>query len=298
MFRRIILIAALFQLAEFVHSQEIKATVQVIAPRIQVTNKQVFTTLQNAIQQFINNRKWTEEKLEAREKIEVSFFMEITGYQNEKDMMGTLQVTSTRPIFNSGYKSNIFQFNDEDISFSYRELDALDFQENQSVNDLTSILAYYCYIVLGHDFDSYGELGGTSYFSKAQNIVNLNTGKAGWNQSDGKGQRNRFYIAENMNNIRFQPFRKLNYAYHRNGLDKMYENTEDARIAITNGLKSIQDLVAVLPNSATHRIWFSTKLNEIVEIYKGATIPEKTNIITLLTKLDPVNRQKWEKIRE
>lgn len=278
--------------------QEIKATVQVIAPRIQISSKQVFTTLQNSIQQFLNNRKWTDEKFEAREKIEVAFFFEITSYTNEKDMMATLQVTSTRPVFNAGYKTNVFQYHDEEIAFSYREFEALDYQENQNVNDLTSLLAYYAYIVLGHDFDSYSELSGSTYFSKAQNIVTLCSGKLGWNQNDGKSQRNRYYIAENLNNVRYQAFRKLNYSYYRNGMDQMYEKPEDARTAITNGLKSLQDLVAVIPNCAIHRIWFSTKLNELVEVYKGASIPEKNNVVTLLTKLDPVNRQKWEKIKE
>lgn len=278
-------------------AQEIKATVQVISPRIQITNKQVFTTLQNSIQQFLNNRKWTDEKVDQKEKIEVAFFFEITSFTNEKDIMGTLQVTSTRPVFNAGYKTNVFQYNDEEVAFSYKEFEALDFQENQSINDLTSVLAFYAYIVLGHDFDSYSELGGSTYFSKAQNIVTLNTGKLGWNQGDGKSQKNRYYIAENMNNVKFEPFRKLTYTYHRSGMDQMYEKPEDARIAITNGIKSLQDLLAVTPQSATHRIWFSTKLNEIIEIYKGATIPEKNNIVELLSKLDPINRQKWEKIK-
>lgn len=278
-------------------SQEIKSTVQVVSPGIQITNKTLLTTLQNAMQQFVNNRKWTDEKFENREKIELAIFLEVKKFEGEGDISATMQITATRPVFNSTYKTNTFLFNDEDISFTYKEFQALDYQENQNLNDLTSLLAYYTYLCLGFDFDSYGEMGGTPFFNKAQQIVSLCQGRPGWGQTDGKGIRNRYNLIENITNTRFNPIRKLMYSYHRKGMDQFYEKPEEARKNITEGLQSLQELVAVTPNSTIHRVFFSSKTTELVEIYKGATVPEKNEIVQLLSLLDPVNRQKWEKIK-
>ena len=193
-------------------AQEIKSTVQVVAPRVQMTDKQVLITLQTAAQQFINTRKWTDENIALQEKIDISLFIEITAINNN-DFKGTLQFQVIRPVFNSTYKSTVFQFNDEDVSFSYREFENLDYQENMNMNDFTTLLAYYVNLAIGLDFDSFGELGGSPYFAKAQSIVAMMTNKPGWNQADGKGIRNRFYLAENLNNPRFKELRLLNYNY-------------------------------------------------------------------------------------
>ncbi len=295
--RKLILIA-MFASLMHLNAQEIKATVQVVAPGVQMTNKGVLTTLQNAIQQFINNRKWTEESFEAREKIEISVFFNVTKVTEANEFTGTLQITSARPVLNSTYKSTLFSFEDEDAYFVYREFENLDYQENQNLNDLTSTLAFYTYIALGYDFDSFGDLGGSAYFTKAQNIANTMQGRPGWAQSDGKGGfHNKFYLIENLNNARFQPIRKMIYAYHRNGLDIMYDKPDEGRQAITESFKGLQDLVSVQPNSLLQKTFFSAKFNEIVEIYKGATVPEKNSILTLLGQLDPVHLQKYEKIK-
>lgn len=285
-------------IATSLQAQEVKSTVQVIAPSVQMTNKQVLTTLQNAMQQFINNRKWTDETVESREKIEVSVFFNITAVSNENEFTGKLTITSVRPVFNSTYKSSVFNFEDEDIYFTYREFENLDYQENQNVNDLTSLLAFYTYVVIGYDFDSFGEMAGTPYFQKAQVVLNTMQGKPGWNQSDGKGGfHNRFYLSENLINARFAPLRKLVYNYHRKGMDMMYEKPEEARQAIVEAFKGLQDLVSVQPNSLLQKTFFSAKYQEIIDIYKGATVPEKNNILTLMGQLDPVHLQKYEKIK-
>lgn len=278
-------------------AQEIKANVQVIAPSLQLTNKQILTTLQNSIQQFINNRKWTDDVFEAREKIEMSFFIEVKKISNASDFVATLQVQSTRPVFGSNYKSTVFSFNDEDISFAYREFEPLDYQENQNVNDLTSLLAFYVYMALGYDYDSFGELGGTGYFQKAQNIGGLMQGKPGWNQGDGKGQRNRFNLIDGVNNNRFQTVRKLTYRYHRKGMDRMAENTDLARAEITSAIKSLEELYSLSPNNLVTRVFFSTKWPEIVEIYKQAPVAEKNSILELLRKMDSQNSNRYEKIK-
>ena len=295
---RSFLIIIAFSLTQTLFSQEIKSTVQVVAPGVQMTNKQILTTLQNAILQFINNRKWTEENIENREKIELSIFFNITKITDANEITGSLQISSVRPIFNSTYKAPLLNFLDEDIYFIYREFDNLEYQENQNMSDLTSLLAFYTNISLGYDFDSYGELAGSSYFQKAQNILNVMSGRPGWAQTDGKGGfHNKFYLSENLNNARFQPIRKMVYAYHRQGLDVMFEKPDEGRQAITESFKSLQDLISVQPNSLLQKTFFSAKFSEIVEVYKGATVPEKNNILVLLSQLDPVHLQKYEKIK-
>ena len=277
-------------------AQEIKSTVQVVAPRVTMTDKQILITLQTAAQQFINTRKWTDENIAQQEKIELSLFIDITAINNN-EFSGTLQFQVVRPVFNSTYKTTIFQFNDEDVSFNYREFENLEYQENVNMNDFTTLLAYYVNLAIGLDFDSFGELAGSPYFAKAQSIVAMMTSKPGWNQADGKGIRNRFYLAENLNNARFKDLRLLTYNYHRKGMDMMSENPEQARKNITEILKSLKETQALFQNSLLQKTFFSTKWPELIEIYKGATVPEKTGMAKFLSEIDPTNSQRYEKIK-
>jgi hypothetical protein len=264
-----------------------------------MTNKQILTTLQSSIEQFINNRKWTDDNFETREKIEISMVFTVTSVTQDNDFQSTLQITSTRPVFNSTYKTSVFKFNDKDVVFKYREFESLDYTDGQNTHDLTSLLAFYAYMVLGYDYDSFGELGGSTYFTKAQAIVNLMTGKAGWGQTDGEGIRNRYFLSENINNTRFQVVRKLNYNYHRKGMDHFYENPDEARATITESLKTLQDLVSSYGSgSLLQRTFFTTKNTELVDIYKGATVPEKNSILELLAQLDPTNAPKYQEIKK
>lgn len=294
---RILIVICLWLGSLPLSAQEIKATVQVIAnPQLTQSNKQVLTTLQTAMQQFINTRKWTEETPTLTEKIEISMFMEVMNINNN-DFSTKLQVQVIRPVFGSTYKSTALNFNDEDAIFSYREFESLDFQDNMNMNDFTSLLAFYVYISLGFDFDSYGEMAGNPYFVKAQNIVNLMAGKDGWNQGDGKGMRNKFYLAENLNNPRFKDLRLLTYTYHRKGMDQFHNNPDAARKEITDAIKKIGDQANLFQNSLLQRTFFTTKWPELVEIYKGATAPEKANIVKLLSTMDPPNSARYEKIK-
>ncbi|MFM6952945.1 MAG: DUF4835 family protein [Bacteroidota bacterium] len=292
----ILLAALIVFLPTTSQAQEIKSTIQVVAPRVQVTDKQILNTLQTSAQQFINNRKWTDENIAQQEKIDISIFIEITAINNT-EFKGTLQFQVIRPVFNSTYKSTIFQFNDEDVSFTYREFENLEYQENMNMNDFTTLLAYYVNIAIGLDFDSFSELGGSAYFAKAQSIVAMMTNKSGWNQADGKGIRNRFYLAENLNNPRFKELRMLNYNYHRRGMDMFAENPEQARKNITEILKSLKESQTLFQNSLLQKTFFSTKWPELVEIYKGATVPEKTAMAKFLSDMDPTNSQRYEKIK-
>jgi hypothetical protein len=207
-----------------------------------MTDKQVLQTLQNAAQQFINTRKWTDENIATQEKIEFSMFFDITSINNN-DFSGSMQFQVVRPTYNSTYKTTIFQFNDEDINFSYREFENLEYQENMNMNDFTTLLAYYVNLAIGMDFDSFSELGGSPYFSKMQSTVSLMTNKLGWNQGDGKGIRNRFYLAENLTNPRYKDLRLLTYNYHRKGMDEFAATPEQARKNITENIKKLKKIL-------------------------------------------------------
>ena len=278
------------------YSQEINATFQVVAPRVQIANKDILVTLQNSLQQFINNRKWTEENISSTEKVNMTLFINIDAWDNDK-FQGNSQLQVTRPVYGSNYKTTVLQFNDEDVGFNYREFENLEYQENMNMNDLTTLMAYYVYIALGIEHDSYGLLGGSKYYAKAQNLVNLMTNKPGWNQGDGKGFRNRFYLAENLNSPRFKEFRELNYQYHRDGLDQFYEDPIKGRKKITESLQKISETAQTNRNSLLQKLFFTTKWPEIVEIFKEGTTAEKTIIVRLLKDLDPTNMQRYEKIK-
>jgi hypothetical protein len=277
-------------------AQEVNAVVQVVAPRVQIANKEILNTLQMSLQQFINNRKWTEEAFNSNEKVNMSLFINIDNWENDK-FQGTAQLQITRPVYGSTYKTTVMQFNDEDVGFSYREFENLEYQENMNMNDLSTLMAYYVYVSLGIELDSYGALGGSKYLSLAQNIVNLMTNKPGWNQGDGKGFRNRFYLAENLNSPRFKEFRELSYEFHRGGLDIFHEDPSKGRKKITEALQKISETAQSNRNSLLQKLFFTTKWPELVEIYQDASTAEKTIVLRLLKDLDPTNIQRYEKIK-
>ena len=296
----LLLTAALFlAFTPKAHAQEFLAAVQVNAAKenISQSDKQIFQTLQQEVQQFINNRKWTETSFAPNERIRVSFFFNIESINERNEIKSSLQFQVTRPVFGSMYTSTLLSFTDEDCYFTYREFDPLDYQENQNLSDITSLIAFYLNIALGIEFDSFAENGGSPYFAKAQNIVNTMGTTIGWMQTDGKGMRNRFYLSESFNNPRFAPIHTLYYQYHRSGMDQLHEDPTAGRAAITESLEALEDFNRSVPNSMIQKVFFQTKWPELVEIYKGGNSAEKTSILKLLGNLDPSNGQRYDKIR-
>ncbi len=296
-FLKPILILTLMGSIPFARAQELKCNVQVIANAVQLSNKQIFTTLQNAVVQFMNNRKWTEVRYDQQEKIECSILIEITEAVSADEFTANLQIQSVRPVYLSAYKSSVFSHRDELVSFRYREFEQLEYQENQNMMDLTSVLAYYAYMVIGFDMDVFGNGGGTLMFQNARNIVNVCQGKSGWNPGDGRSNRNRHTLVENLLDARFTPLRNLMYQYHREGMDLMYDKPEKARITILEGLRSIQELARILPNSMYLKIFFNAKVSELVDIFKGAPPNEKNTAFELLINIDPANRNRYDAIK-
>lgn len=291
----LILISALsLQTAQ---GQELNCQVTVISPTIQMSNKRIFNTMQQSIWQFMNNRKWTSNKYQNNEKIECGLQIEITSASTDQ-FTAKVQINSFRPVFGSAYKTNILNYRDLDWTFNYVEFQQMDFQENASVSNLTSLLAFYAYIIIGMDYDTYSLEGGTPYFTKAQSIANINVTQPGWEANAGKtALRNRYYLIENLMNARYKPLRKMYYEYHRKGLDIMHKKPEEGREAVTKAIKLMEPVAQILPNAMYIRIFFDAKVNELVNIYKEAPASDQNKMVELLGRLDPGNQAKYDKIK-
>lgn len=291
------LLCCLFFLsANLCNAQELQARVTVNASNISSqTDRKIFQTLQAALLNFINNRKWTRETFEVNEKINCNFLLNITQAENNI-FKATLTVQAARPVFNSTYETPLLNFIDESVSFRYIEHQSLEFNENRVsgtdpvASNLTAVVAFYIYVILGLDYDSFAMRGGDPYFQRAQNIVNnAPDGRdlLGWRAFDG--QRNRYWLIENLTNSRYTLIHDAIYSYYRMGMDNMYENEASARVAILNTLSLLDNLNAQSPNLMIMQLFFLGKSNEFIRIFKKAPMDEKVRTRELLSKLDVSN---------
>lgn len=280
------------------YAQDLNCHVNVIAPSIQLTNKQqLINSLQNAVSQFMNNRKWSDDRIMSNERVQCNIQIEIKEVISLDEFSAAIQVISIRPVYGSSYTSTILNHYDDDWVFKFQEFQALEFQENMNLSNLTSVLAYYAYIILGMDYDSFSPEGGTPYYNKAQGVLNACQNVAGWRAQDGKNNRNRYYLIENLTSDRFRSVRQTLFSYHFKGLDIMHKDPEKGRQEITESLKNLEEICRLVPNAALIKVFFFSKNKEIVEIYKEATPAEKNKIFELLSKLDPANKSIYEKIK-
>lgn len=280
-------------------AQELNAQVQVLSPAIQRTNKQVFKTLETGIRQFLNTRKWTGEKYEQEEKINCSFIINMTSWDGNDRFEGTLQIQYSRPIFKSSYNSPLFVYMDQSFQFQYLEFDRLDFSENTSLSNLTSILAYYVYVVIGMDHDSYALKGGDEFYSKARNIVANNQSGAfpGWSSLQGNN-KNRFWLIDNLQSPLFEGIRTCYYQYHRQGLDLMF-NPSQHKLAKQNMKAAIMGLKSVnkkRPNSFLMQLFFDAKSQEIINIFNAGEPVPTADLKQVLIDLDGNNANRYEAI--
>jgi len=276
-------------------SQELNCTVQILSSQIQSSDKRVFKTLQSAIYEFMNNRKWTNEQFRTEERIECTILINITEW-NIDEFKGTMQIQVRRPIYNSSYDSRLLNINDNDLEFRYLEYDPLEFSENTHINNLTSILAFYAYIIIGVDYDSFSSFGGSNYLLKAQGVVNNAQSaaqKRGWSSVYKK---NKYWLSDDILNQIYKPYRECMYKYHRLGLDKMSEDVNSARIIITESLEGLEKIYLNQPSSFILQVFFDSKADEIINIYSGASRDEKARIVKLLNKINPANTTKYAKI--
>ena len=248
------------------------------------------------IYEFFNNRKWSDNVFTSDERIECTIFIQISQQLSSDEFSGTMQVQLNRPIFNSSYNSPLLNLKDNDIQFKYVEFQPMEFDETNNSNPLTNLLAYYAYIILGFDYDSYSPLGGTNYFQKARDIVNhsQNAREKGWRAFEGN--YNRFWLIENMTNKAYGPFRELLYRYHRLGLDLLSEKPDLGRSEIADALKNMQRVYRSKPDTYVNRLFFDAKSDELVNIFSKGSTDEKGRVMTILSECDPSNSGKYQKI--
>lgn len=277
-------------------AQELNCQVQVLSSQIAGTDKRVFESMQTAIYEFMNNRKWTNEAFKIEERIDCSILINITEKPGADEFKGTLQIQARRPVFKTSYNTALLNFNDNDLIFKYLENQTLEFQENTYSSNLTSILGYYAYLMLGLDYDSFSLNGGTPYLQKALAVVNnaQNSGYAGWKAFDS--DKNRYWLINNMLDATFVSMRECMYNYHRKGLDVMADNKESGRAAIIESLEGLKKIHQVKPLSFSLQVFFIAKADEIVNIFCGAFSDEKAKVVTLLNEIDPTNSNKYTKI--
>lgn len=299
---KIITFACLVLLLQHSHAQELRARVSIISNRIGSTvDKKTFVTLQTALNDFINNRKWTNDNFQPVEKIDCSFLLNLDQGSDANVYKASLTVQSARPVFNSSYASPIINFQDNDITFSYVEFQQLDFNENRIsgtdalVSNLTAVIAYYINLIIGLDYDSFSPRGGDAYLQKAQNIVNNapeGRNVTGWKAFDGT--RNRYWLTENLLNSRYTLIHDAYYAYYRLALDHMYDNEAKARSEMLNVLNLLNTFNVDNPNTMILQFFFQGKSDELLRLFSKASPSEKARALEFLQKLDVSNATKYK----
>jgi len=281
-------------------AQELNCNVQVVTQQIQGTNKKIFQTLQAAIYEFVNTRTWTNNVYSYSERIECNILINLTDQISSDEFKGTIQVQARRPVYNTTYNSTVFNFIDNNFHIRYVEFEPLEFNETSYLSNLTSILAYYIYIIIGLDNDSFSFEGGSLCFEKAEAIVMnaQNAPYAGWKPYEGSGNRNRYWLVKNILDVEYSPVREFFYRYHRMGLDKLESATNEARIEIIEGLRLLQEVYRKKPDPYLFllQIIFDAKADEFVNIFSESFTEEKGRVLKILKEMDPSNSRKYEKI--
>jgi Domain of unknown function (DUF4835) len=277
-------------------SQELNCTVSVNYDRMTDVNPQIFKNLEKQLTEFLNTTKWTTKEYKQNEKITCNFFINISKY-NSNNFESTLQIQSSRPIFNSTYESPILNINDKDFNFRYIEFEQLIYDQNSYTSNLTSVLAFYSNLIIGLDKDSFEDLGGTKQLEIASNIVNIaqSSGYKGWSQSDG-GNSNRYFLISDLLSNTFQPFRKSLYQYHFEGLDFMSDNLLKGKEGVAIAIETVAKIQKSRPNALLTRTFFDAKTDEIVSIFSGGPTTNNAQLIETLNRISPLNSVKWNKI--
>ena len=279
-----------------VQSQQLNCTVNVNADKAASTNKQIFKTLEKSLTEFVNKTDWTGATYKQEEKINCSMFITVTAYDSNQ-FTATIQVQSSRPIYNSSYSSPVLNFNDKDFSFRYTEFENLTFNPANFDSNLISVVAFYSYVIIGMDGDTFSKFGGSKYLENAQDISNvaISGGYKGWSQSDGN--QNRYFLINDMLSTTFSPFRDALYEYHFEGLDLMHKDLSAAKIKVKDAINTLAKINQTRPNAFLTRVFFDAKSDEIVSIYSAGPAMDLRDLIGNLNTISPLNSSKWAGIR-
>jgi len=293
--RKYLSILFLLSTAQLAVSQELNCKVVINADQIQTTDRSVFKDMERAFANFLNSRKWTNDSYKNHERINCSIFLNISRMPSIGNFQASAQITSGRPVFNTNYESVMLNFADRDWEFEYIESQPLEYNDNSYLSNLTSMLAFYAYIIIGVDYDSYSELGGTPYFQKALMVVNnaQSSGRSGW--AALSSNRNRYNLIENINNPQFTEMRKNTYRYHRLALDQFDKKPDESRTIILNCVKEVRKAWTVNPNAIMIISFFDSKATELVNVFSSGNIQVKRESYDILTSIDS-KRNIYQKI--
>ncbi|EAZ95895.1 hypothetical protein FBBAL38_00710 [Flavobacteria bacterium BAL38] len=297
MMRKVLVVAVFLFAIVNVFSQELNATVSVNYQQVANGNPQLFKNLETQVKEFLNTTKWTTKEYTDVEKIDCNFFINVNTY-GSNNFEATLQVQSSRPVYNSSLSSPILNINDKNFTFRFIEFENLIYDQNSFNSNLVSVLAFYSNLIIGLDQDSFSELGGTEYLQIASNIVNVaqTSGYKGWSQSEGNNNNRNFLISDMLSNT-FTPFRRALYQYHRLGLDLMEQDIKKGKEGVIKGINTLAEVQKVRPNALLTRTFFDAKTDEIVSIFSGGPNVDVAPLLVTLNRISPLNSQKWSQIK-
>ena len=280
-------------------AQELNARVTINSDQVQATNKQVFTTLQNALTEFINNKKWTDATFAINERIECSMTILITEIVSDNSFKGEIQVQARRPVYNSSYTTTLLNHRDTEFSFDYTEFEPLEYTENVLNSNLIATVVFYIYTILGLDFDSFSPQGGSAFLQQAQQIVSLAQAQTSWTGWKAfENDRNRHALATALQDNTSEAFREMWYNYHRKGLDEMAANPDRGRTTIIGLLPVLEQVKSTRPTSPLLQMFADAKLDEVVLIYSKATTQEKQAGYKMLSNLYPALTNRMESLKQ
>jgi len=280
-------------------AQELNANITINSDKVQTTNKQVFTTLQNALREFVNTRKWTDATFSPNERIDCSMTIIVSEMPSDNSFKSEIQVQARRPVYNASYATPLFNFRDKELSFDYTEFEPLEYTENTLNSNLVATVVFYIYTILGLDFDSFSPKGGTAFFQQAQQIVNLAQAQTSWNGWKAfENDRNRHALITALTDNTSDAFRDMWYNYHRKGLDEMVSNAERGRTTILSSIPVLKQIKSARPTSPLIQFFADTKLDELVSVYSEATSQEKQEGYNDLSNLFPAFSTRLEPLKK
>ena len=281
-------------------AQELNCQVSIISDaklEINSTEQDALTQLKQIVTDIMNNTQWTKDNFKIEERINCNIQLQINKIPSPGVFSGSIQIQSTRPAFNTNYNSLIINYQDDDVTFAFSRNSMIIYAPNQFRDNLSSILAFYAYFIIGMDYDSFSLKGGTPYFVEAQQIVTnaQNSGGLGW-KSNEQGKRNRYWLVDNILQGAYEPLRECNYNYHRNGIDLLDEDKIKGRKAMYDALFRLTPVAQARPNSLNVLSFLNAKSTEIKNILFDAELKEKNEFVNLLKRLDPANTSKYQEI--
>lgn len=296
---RMMLVCLLGVLSLSGKAQELNANIIINSDKVQATNKQVFTTLQNALREFVNTRKWTDATFSPNERIDCSMTIIVSEMPSDNSFKSEIQVQARRPVYNASYTTPLFNFRDKDLTFDYTEFEPLEYTENTLNSNLIATVVFYIYTILGLDFDSFSPKGGTAYLQQAQQIVNLAQAQTSWNGWKAfENDRNRHALITALTDNTSDAFRDMWYNYHRKGLDDMVANAERGRATILSSIPVLKQVKSARPTSPLIQLFADTKLDELVNVYSEATPQEKQEGYNDLSNLFPAFTTRLEPLKK